>query len=67
MLHVEQGVNTRNRVKVTEGAVLPGCWEGPWVGPPGPWKLSSMGEQESQLQVPPRQGCSLEPCSKFRQ
>lgn len=58
---VEQGVNTRSRVKVTAGAVLPGCQEGPWVGPAGPWKLSPVGEWESQLQVPPRQGCSPAP------
>lgn len=45
-LKVEQGVNTRNKVKVTAGAVLPGCQEGPWVGPAVPWKFSFMGEQK---------------------
>lgn len=27
----EQGVNTRNGVTVTTGAVLPGCQESPWA------------------------------------
>lgn len=49
LLKVEQGVNTRNRVKVTAGAVLSGWQESPSVSPARPWKLSSAGEQESQL------------------
>lgn len=53
LLKVEQGINTRNRVKLTAGAILPQFQEGPWVGPAGSRKLSPVGEWESQLQVTP--------------